>query len=51
MHEIAKQNLGVSRTILSRKEAIDLFKKQGEHYKVEIIKDLPEKIENNIYLY
>lgn len=42
MKEIAKQNLSVSREELSRDEAIKLFKSMGEHYKVQIIEDIPE---------
>jgi len=41
MAELAKADLSVSRKILSRAEAIQLFKSKGEHYKVEIINDIP----------
>jgi threonyl-tRNA synthetase len=42
MQAIAKSQLPVSHKVYSRQEAIDFFQKQGEHFKVEIIKDLPE---------
>ena len=42
MAELAKQDLQVSRHLISRSEAIEKFTKMGEHYKVEIIKDIPE---------
>lgn len=41
MREIVKQDLIVTRTELSRDEAISLFEQKGEKYKVEIIKDIP----------
>jgi threonyl-tRNA synthetase len=42
MREIVARNEPLIREIMSRAEAIDFFEKKGEHYKVEIIKDLPE---------
>ncbi len=42
MAEIAKQDLSVSRHLISRSDAIEKFTKMGEHYKVEIIKAIPE---------
>lgn len=41
MHELASEDLQVSRFVLPRKEAIELFKKKGELYKVEIIEGIP----------
>ncbi|MFD2229019.1 threonine--tRNA ligase [Alkalimarinus sediminis] len=41
MSEIAKQGLPVSRSVMSREQAITLFEQKGEKYKVEIIKDIP----------
>ncbi len=41
MAEIAKENLPVSRHVISREDAIEKFKAMGEHYKVQIIKDIP----------
>ncbi|MDF2565583.1 MAG: Threonyl-tRNA synthetase [Massilibacillus sp.] len=42
MDKIVKENLTIERAELSRSEAIALFEKQGENYKVELINDLPE---------
>jgi threonyl-tRNA synthetase len=41
MAELSAKDLPVSRQVLSRDEAIALFKSKGEHYKVEIIQDIP----------
>ena len=42
MKKIIKEDLSIERFELPRNEAIELMKKQGEDYKVELIKDLPE---------
>ncbi|MCX7121063.1 MAG: threonine--tRNA ligase [Gammaproteobacteria bacterium] len=42
MTELAKANFNVHRKIISRDDAITLFEKMGEHYKVQIIRDIPE---------
>ena len=42
MHEIFKRNEPISREVWARDEAIAFFKGAGEHYKAEIIADLPE---------
>jgi len=42
MHEIIKRDEKIERFVLPRKEAIKFFKDKGEHYKAEIIEDLPE---------
>lgn len=42
MHEIVKRDEKIERIVMSRQEAIEFFKKLGEHYKVQIIEDLPE---------
>lgn len=41
MQELANKDLTVTRSVLSREEAIDLFRKKGEQYKVEIIESIP----------
>lgn len=41
MADIAAKDFSVSRKILSRKDAIQLFKDKGEKYKVEIINSIP----------
>ncbi|MDY6828908.1 MAG: threonine--tRNA ligase [Pseudomonadota bacterium] len=40
MHELAAADLRVSRSLMDPEEAIRLFEGLGEHYKVEIIKDI-----------
>ena len=42
MHEIVKRDEKITRKVLPRNEAIAYFKSIGEHYKVELIEDLPE---------
>lgn len=42
MQEIAKRNLPLKRRDISRDEAINLFKKNGENYKLEMIETLEE---------
>lgn len=49
MEELAKKNSTVVRKIISRHDAIKLFEKMGEHYKVQIIRDLPETETLTIY--
>ncbi len=41
MQRLAKADLAIERRTLSREEAIRIFDSLGEHYKVEIIRDLP----------
>jgi threonyl-tRNA synthetase len=48
MQELAKANLQVTREELPRSQAIELFRKMGEDYKVEIIEGIPE---NTVSLY
>lgn len=43
MRELAKANLKVERFEVSRDEAIERFASMGEHYKVEILKGIPEE--------
>ena len=49
MKEIVNKDLATTFKVFSRKEAIKLFEDKGEHYKVEIIKDIPEDEELKIY--
>ncbi len=49
MEKIVKANLPLERMTLSREEAIKLFGEQGESYKQELIRDLPENVEISIY--
>ncbi|MEK7717223.1 MAG: threonine--tRNA ligase, partial [Pseudomonadota bacterium] len=41
MHEIAKRDYPVSRTVMPRDEAIGFFRGMGEEYKAKIIEDIP----------
>ena len=49
MTEIARKNLPVTRTLMSRAQAIELFKEKGESYKVEIIEDIPSQEDLSFY--
>jgi len=49
MKEIVDRDEVTKREVWKRKEAITHFKKIGEHYKAEIIKDIPEDEEVSIY--
>lgn len=49
MVELAKENSAVHRKIISRDEAIKLFEKMGEHYKVQIIRDISENEMLSLY--
>lgn len=49
MGDIVKENLPVSREVMSRADAIALFEKMGEKYKVEIIRDIPGDEELSFY--
>ncbi len=42
MADIVAEDLKVERKEMSRNDAVKLFEGMGEHYKVEIIKDIPE---------
>ncbi|MHB9099207.1 MAG: TGS domain-containing protein, partial [Syntrophales bacterium] len=44
MREIAAADYPFERREVSREEAVDLFRKKGEHYKVELINDLPPDV-------
>ena len=41
MGEIVKENLTVERSVMSRDEAVAMFKAMGEDYKVQIIESIP----------
>ena len=45
MRKIIKADFSFERREVSRKEAMDIFRKKGENYKVELINDLPQEIE------
>ncbi len=49
MKKIIKEDLPIERFTLPRDEAIKLMKEKNEHYKVELIEDLPEGEEISFY--
>lgn len=49
MKRLIKEDYTYERKELSRTEAIEFFKKMGEMYKVELIKDLPEDAVISLY--
>ena len=49
MAELVADDLPVERLVVSRDKAIELFRNMGEHYKVQIIQELPEGEEISIY--
>jgi len=49
MHEIVDRDEEVIREVWDRHEAVDYFKKIGEHYKAQHIQTLPEDTEIRIY--
>ena len=49
MHKIIKANLPIPRFVLPRAEAIELMKKKGEIYKIQLIEELPEGEEISFY--
>jgi threonyl-tRNA synthetase len=49
MRQLAQEDHAVSREVLGRAEAIELFRGMGEHYKAEIIASIPEGEELSLY--
>ena len=49
MKELSKENLAIERNQLDRNVAIKMFKKMGEHYKVEIIEQIDSKDQISAY--
>lgn len=49
MHELAKSDLKVNRTVMPRDEAVAFFGKQGEEYKAEIIAAIPAGEQISLY--
>jgi threonyl-tRNA synthetase len=49
MQELVEQDIVVERVVASREKAIEMFRNMGEHYKVQIIEDLPEDEEISVY--
>ena len=49
MKKLAKENHKLERIDISRKEALDMFEKKGDIYKVELINDLDEDTPISLY--
>ncbi|MEK9824372.1 MAG: threonine--tRNA ligase [Gammaproteobacteria bacterium] len=49
MGEIAKQDLNVERSLMSRNDAVSLFEEMGEKYKVEILESIPSDEDLSFY--
>lgn len=49
MADIAKQDLDVERSVMSRDDAVALFEEMGEKYKVEILESIPGEEELSFY--
>lgn len=49
MAKIVKENLPLTKEVVSREDALKLFKEAGQDYKVELIQDLPEDAEISLY--
>jgi len=49
MGEIAKQDLTVERSLMSRNDAVSLFEEMGEKYKVEILESIPSEEDLSFY--
>ena len=49
MKQIAKQKLPVTRSLISKTDAVSKFLEMGEHYKAQIIEDLPDDETISLY--
>ncbi|MBU4334172.1 MAG: threonine--tRNA ligase, partial [Candidatus Omnitrophica bacterium] len=49
MRKIVSKKQAFVKSIISRQDAIELFEKQNETYKVELIRDLPQEVEVSLY--
>jgi threonyl-tRNA synthetase len=49
MHALAAEDFPVQREVISRREAIDYFRRQGEEYKARIIEAIPEEETLTLY--
>jgi len=49
MHELARADLKVERRLMPRDEAVEAFRKLGEHYKAEIIASIPANEDISLY--
>jgi threonyl-tRNA synthetase len=51
MHEIVKEDLPTRREVWARDKAVQHFEEMGEHYKAEIIRDIPAGEDVSIYFH
>ena len=49
MNALAKEDLAVERSIMSRNDAVDLFRQMGEDYKVQILESIPSDEDLSFY--
>jgi threonyl-tRNA synthetase len=49
MHEIAKRDLKVERSVMPRDQAAEFFRRQGEEYKAQIIEAIPQGEDISLY--
>jgi len=49
MAELVKQNIPITRSVMSREDAIDFFADMGENYKAEIIEGIPHGEQLSLY--
>ena len=49
MQQLVSENIEISRSVLSRDEAVAFFKNLGEHYKAEIIQSIPANEALSLY--
>ena len=49
MHAIASEKLSVTREVIDKPAAVELFRSMGENYKAEIINDLPDDETISLY--
>ncbi len=49
MQQLVSENIEISRSVLSRDEAVTFFKNLGEHYKAEIIQSIPANEDLSLY--
>lgn len=49
MLEISKRDLKIERKVVERSEAINFFKREGEHYKAQIIESIPGDEDLSLY--
>ncbi len=49
MKELVKANLPITRSLMSRDEAVEFFKAKGESYKVELIESIPTNEDLSFY--